>query len=304
MKKIIIAISILMVLLMLTITAVRAWWAPAHASIDAAAIRILPNDMPSFFRDGGSVIESYSSDPDILRNKATPFISQEEYPNHFLDLELLKGEQLPRDRKSYHDVCGKIGVDPYRVGFLPYAIAEWHDRLVISFAEYRKWPNDKRIQMKIVYIAGILSHYTADASQPLHCTMHYDGRAEDGKPYVRTGIHDKMDALPHQVGGDLFKNIQVSDVRAESDIFSATMAMMHESNKKVDTVYKLESKLPPTTGEIPGGVDENVRSLAEDCSCAGARFTATVWYSAWMNSAAVVLPPHIDEQTELFKREK
>ena len=71
---------------------------------------------------------------------------------------------------------------------------------MLAFAEYRERSGDEAVQAKILYIAGVLSHYTGDASQPLHCTVHHDGRVEPDGTSPGTGIYLKMDALPGQLG--------------------------------------------------------------------------------------------------------
>jgi hypothetical protein len=84
------------------------------------------------------------------------------------------------------------------------------------------------MKAKILYIAGVLAHYTEDAAQPLHTTVDFDGRLKPDGTSPRSGIHRK--------------------------------------------------------------VDVEVRNFALERARAAARFTATVWYSAWIASKDVKLP--------------
>lgn len=266
-----------------------AWWAAAHNIIDEATVLALPEDMPEFFRKGGATISSYSMDPDVWKNRKLPALRAAEHPEHYLDLELLKGKELPRTRAEFHALCRELKVAPDKMGTLPYAIQEWYERLVLAFAEHRRWPKDERVRAKILYVAGVLSHYTGDASQPLHCTVHFDGRAKADGSSPETGIHLKMDALPDNVGITPEEAARSLRVSAVEDTFALSLATIRWSNRQVDKVYLLEAGLP-AVDEKPTSPDPRVRSLALECCRVGAVLTATVWYSAWVNSAKVELP--------------
>ena len=268
-----------------------AWWTEGHECIDRAAVSVLPPDMPEFFRNGADTIVAYSMDPDLWRNRQTECLKSSEGPNHFLDLELLEGRPLPETRKEFLALCRKLKLAPDKVGALPYAIQEWHDRLTLALAEHRGWPDDRAVKAKVLYIAGILSHYTGDATQPLHCTIHYDGRVQPDGASPRTGIHLKMDALPGHMGTKPDEAAKGLKIGAAKDVFALTLAAIKESNARVARVYKLENRLPAAEGPTPEAADKGVRALSTECCKAGASLTATVWYSAWAASEAVELHP-------------
>jgi len=67
-----------------------AWWPAGHNCICRAAVRILPDDMPAFFRKSGADIASYASDPDLWKNRSLPALTAAERANHYLDMELLR----------------------------------------------------------------------------------------------------------------------------------------------------------------------------------------------------------------------
>lgn len=255
-----------------------AWWTEGHHCIDRAAVLALPADIPEFFRNGAEIMASYSMDPDLWKDREVPVLRSNEDSNHYLDLELLEGRKLPKTRDGFLKLCSKLRLAPDKVGTLPHAIQERYDRLVVAFAEHRTWPEDKAVQAKILYIAGVLSHYTGDASQPLHCTIHHDGRAKADGSSPRTGIHLKMDALPGQLGLDPEEVGEGLKAEAVEDVFARVLAATKESHKRVDRVYELEHKLPPADGRIEGEPDEDIRKIALDCVKAGAELTATLWY--------------------------
>jgi hypothetical protein len=268
-----------------------AWWPVGHTLISSAAADALPADMPEFFRKAGETLAFYSDDPDLWIDGSLPVhLRPAQGPEHFLDLELLKGRKLPATRPEYEALCRELGLTAGQAGALPYAIREWQERLVLAFAEHRKWPDDARVRAKVLYLAGVLAHYTADAAQPLHATVHFDGRLKEDGSSPRSGIHFRMDALPERVGlrrGEVGKDLKVA---AAADPFAAAVAAIEECGKLVDKVYELEPSLPPVGGPAPAEPDQAVHAFALERCRAGALLTATLWYSAWISSAKVRLP--------------
>lgn len=263
-----------------------AWWAKGHENVAEASLAVLPPDMPRFFRDGVAAVRLSSTDPDWWANKALPELRAAEAPNHFIDLELLKGTQLLRSRDLFNARCRELRVFPDNVGFLPYSAQEWYQRLVLALAEYRKHPDDKLVQAKVLYIAGVLSHYTADATQPLHTTIDFDGRANADGASPRSGIHARVDALLE------VKLPAPTGVKIESskDLFATIEAAIMESHGLVNQVYALENKLPnpADTGAAP--LEGPVQQFATERYRAAVKLTATVWYSAWIQSMDIEVP--------------
>jgi len=270
-----------------------AWWSQTHLPMTSAAVALMPGDAPEFFRKGARTISPYSADPDVWKEKVVPMLRAAEGPNHYLDLELLKGRALPENRWHYVGLCRGLGTSAVKAGFLPYSIQEWHDRLMLAFAEHRKWPEDERVRAKILYIAGVLAHYAADAAQPLHTTVHFDGRLRSDGTSPRSGVHANVDALPEKLGltaREILQGAEQFKPVAREKVFRAAMAFIRASHARVDLVYRLEKKLPASTAPPPGKVDPAVRAFALERARAAASFTAQLWYSAWKSSGDVKLP--------------
>src|SRR5207248_7223672 len=119
---------------------------------------------------------------------------------HYIDYEMLDGRALPPTRYEFIKMCAEAKLDPKAVGTVPYAVAEGTERLEVAFAEYRRWPDDPDIRSKCLVYAGLMSHYAEDLCMPLHATVHHDGRALTNFVSPRTGIHNKIDALPEKLG--------------------------------------------------------------------------------------------------------
>jgi hypothetical protein len=216
-------------------------------------------------------------------------------------LEFVPGEpgraELPATRYEYLALCAKHGIDPKRIGTLPYSVAEWTQRLAVAFAEHRKWPDNAAIKAKCLVYAGILSHYSADLCMPLHTTIHYDGRAgADGKS-PRSGIHEKIDDLP----GDLLRLelLREDDVAKDlqpqplEKLLPGVMEAIRSSHALVDRVYELEPALPPKEG--PWERSAETVPFMLDRMRAAAEFTASLFLTAWEQSATIEIPEWVEQ---------
>lgn len=283
--------GIAIALLALVSGSARGWWADGHVLCDQAAIQILPEEMPAFFRKGSNDIAFYSVDPDLWSQSGGHALRQASAPDHRFDIELLEGLAPPPTRAAAAAMCAKLGIDAAALGTLPYAIDEWHRRLVLAFAEYRARPDDWRTRARVLYMAGVLSHYAVDSSHPLHCTVHFDGRVSSVRaPSPRTGFHQKTDALPGKLGLSPEEIAHMLKPTPVVDAFAAAVVAVRESNMLVDRLYELEPLVPPAEKPFEGMPDPAVREFILERCRAAAALTGGLWLSAWELSAAVVLP--------------
>jgi hypothetical protein len=283
----------LSLLLLLPLPA-RAWWPQGHSLIAEGAVRALPAELPAWFREGGSLIGHLAQDPDVFKSPQAPRARTTEEPEHYLDFELLQGKPLPATRYTYLKQCAAAGLDPKEVGTLPYAVAEWTERLTIAFAEHRKWPEDPNIRIKCQVYAGLLSHYSGDLCMPLHTTVDHDGRATPEGKSPRTGIHARMDSLiekanltPEELGKD-------QKLEAAEKLLPFILEEIQRSRKEIDRTYALEAQLPPREGEWKPTPE--VLDFARERGRKAARFTASLYLSAWRNSLQVRLPEWLERK--------
>lgn len=280
-----------------------AWHDEGHVYAAWAAVRALPEEVPAFFREGAATIGHVSLDPDAFRTRDLPQLAAANSPMHFLDWELLRGRPLPEDRWKYTALCAELGVDPGKVGLLPYAILEHTQRLAMAFAEHRRDPANPHVKTKALVIAGELAHYAADLHNPLHTTVDFDGRVprpfpERGQPESpRTGIHARVDALPSKLPYATFFTEPLETPRAHEDLFAFVVEQMGASHALVDRVYELEASLPPT--EVMAIDDPTVREFATERLRAAASFTASLYLTAWAMSADLEPPAWLHR--ELFE---
>jgi hypothetical protein len=307
----------------------RAWFTVGHAKVARAAVRALPPEVPRFFRDGAFTVGEAAVDPDLFKDRNLVALRAAEDPQHYLDWELIEGMQLPADRWLFTEQVLQRRVDPKDLGVLPYSLLEAVQRLTTTFAEYRKYPEDVAIQQKALVYAGWLAHYGGDLEQPLHTTIHHDGRALPDKSSPKTGIHQLVDGLFERVPLDEAKLTHDLPIQIYPDVWVAIQAELARSHALVDHVYDLEPALrrafppaprPATTPvpAMPGApslltnlkplpsasprptptaaatpappIPLSVSAFTAERFRVTAAFLASLYLTAWEQSAAIQLP--------------
>jgi len=255
------------------------WWAGGHGIISRAAVMSLPDEVPTFFRSGRKMVGHMSFDPDVSKNRGTPHVSAAEHGEHYLDLELMKGRDLPDSRQAFIALCYELGVKPESVGYVPYALAESTERLAVAFAEHRKWPDNLFIQQKCLVYAGFLAHYAQDLCQPLHVTIHFNGKKqEDGKRLFR-GILEKVDSLPEvmKMRPDALAASQT--IAAPDSLMPAILEQLQTSFALVDPVYAMGEELMAVKRD--SAPSDAVATFANERVRESVRFTASLMLYAW-----------------------
>jgi len=264
-----------------------AWLVEGHQWVTIDAVGRLPAEVPAFFRAGAATVGHAAVDPDLWRNHGTPALAEREAPEHYIDLELLGGAPLPAERDQYLRLLGRLGVEPRKAGALPYAIVEEAEQLALAFAEHRRWPADETIRSKCLLQAGWLAHFAGDLTQPLHTTVHHDGRTlPNGEPPY-TGIHRKVDSLFERLWERGERPSRPADGPGTvPDLVAAVRAELAVSHSLVDAVYRLE--VPILEGG--GTADPRVAAFAGERYAAARRFIAEVLLWSWRRSAEIELP--------------
>ena len=268
----------------------RAWWPQGHSTIASGAVQSLPRDVPQWFRTQSGLVAHCAQDPDVFKNRDLPQMTETEAPEHFFDWELLRGNPLPSTRKEFLALCTKLKIAPDKIGTAPYAIAEWTQKLTVAFAESRRFPRDKNIQVKCAVYAGILSHYSGDLCMPLHVTMDHDGRTRADGTSPKTGIHARLDSLPEKLG------LTAQDLAAQQ-IVTPSQSLMRDielqildSRKHIEYSYQVENLFPPENEKLIWKATPEIRAFGTARARESARFTASLFLTAWRDSAKVKLP--------------
>jgi hypothetical protein len=164
-----------------------AWGFEAHWFIMDRAIALLPAPLRPLFEKHRAMVVQRVVDPDTWRNAGF----EEEYPNHFLDLDW-EGfgkdpyKELPRD---FTAAVAKFGRDRLRdTGTLPWRTEEMYGELRRAFEGLGR--RGAFGQYDVMFFSAWLSHYVSDALQPFHAVANYDGQLTK-----QWGIHTRYEAI-------------------------------------------------------------------------------------------------------------
>lgn len=270
----------------------RRWGESGHRLVAQAATAALPADIPDFFRAAASQLAYLNPEPDRWRGRGNaaldPAMDRAYAPEHFVDLEMLPAGALDaRDRHAYARRLAERDVDPARAGLLPYRILELTERLRTGFALWRSAPNARTrqwIEQRIVNDAGILGHYVADAANPHHTTIHFNGWVGDNPRGYATDrrVHARFESTyvqEHITLADVQPNV-IRSVRIHEPLRRDVLAYIRASNAHVTELYELDR-------QEPFGARTRSASHKRFTSrrlAAGATMLRDLWYTAWVTS--------------------
>jgi len=209
--------------------------------------------MPSFFRAAGAQLEYLGPEPDRWRSRNLKEMDDAWEFDHYIDLENVpEGALDASDRYTFIAALYAAGIQrpQQSVGFLPWRILELYQRLQTEFAIWRNMEDDPDrpfVEARILNDAGILGHYVADAAQPHHTTIHFNGWAE-GAPNPR-GFTTDRDFHSRFESAFVEAHIHFQDVDAEmapdphpvENPREAVWEHVRASNRTVEEQYELES---------------------------------------------------------------
>ena len=272
------------------------WGLEGHEMAARAAVRVLPSEMPGFFRSAGDQLVYLDPEPDRWRSQSMVELDQSATYDHYIDLENVPEEALAApDRFVYLRMLYEAGLErPERDGgFLPFRIVELYQRLVTEWRLWRAEGDATRrswIEQRIIYDAGILGHYVTDAAQPHHATIHFNGWSEAspnpaGYTLDRT-FHARFEAdfvRAHVRQDDVNGRVRSAPRSLVGSTRSEVIDHIRGSNAQVEALYRLDRDV---------GFDPNrparpeTRDFAAERLAVGARMLADLWWSAWLESAA------------------
>jgi hypothetical protein len=280
-----------------------AWGHDGHSMINRLAVRYLPNDVPEFLRSRATqdAMDYYGPQPDEFRN-GDPAMYSTMVPEHDIDLELadLAGP-LAKRRWEYVKALAVAqtshpdsNLSPQNVGFLPYSTYEYYVSLLAAMRDYRRELAANRdttaAEREVVFLCGVLGHFVADGSQPLHTTVNYNGWVEKNPNGYSTS--KKFHAM---VEGDyVHNNIKADDLtplvegakaKILSDPFEDFVKYLRHSSTFVEKTYQLDK----TDGFTAAGTPE-AKMFTEERLAEGTIELRDMIYTAWVRSGDPVKP--------------
>jgi hypothetical protein len=323
MGKAVRVIAVVMLLIGLSTQPMFAWGNEGHMWVNQVAAMKISKSMPQFLRDATDRLVYLGPEPDRWRNAASePQLKYSQEPDHFFNSEAVPKDfgELPTGRYRFmtklYDARVKAllaGVDvktadellPEHIGFQPYIAMEVYGRLKVAFREYRHLTAEKKstqtVEQDIVLYAGWLGHYVADAAQPLHCTVNYDGwTGPNPEGYTtKKGIHWDFESrfVKENASPSSFASL-VHDPEQLKDPFRDYQAYIKVTLGEVPKLYALEKK-----GELADKGSPAARDFTNQRLAAGSQMLVDMWYTAWMESAVDPPDPYAKPKAEDKKPE-
>jgi hypothetical protein len=276
-----------------------AWGSDGHRMINRLACAALPADVPDFLRSPAAqdAMEYYGPEPDRWRGQLEPELSAVNAPDHFIDMEWadLIGGPLPRRRYDFIRALAAAQKDhpdlpltPEKVGLQPYVTNEYFERLKSAMREYRGLlaakANTKPVEAEIVFLAGIMGHFVADGSQPLHVSIQYNGW---------TGQNPNGYTTEHKIHAQFESDFVTANVTAKdvaplvakepkllADPFEDYVKYLRHSQTLMEKTYQLEK-----AGGFTGSGSPESRAFTDERLAAGATELRDLIYTAWVRSA-------------------
>jgi hypothetical protein len=292
--------AVLFLLPLLAVPPSFAWGDKGHRIINRLAAESLPSGVPAFLRTASAMdeIEYLGPEPDRWRSPAEPELSAEQAPDHFINFEFAYViGPLPRRRYEYMRRLTAAQIrhpefaselEPDKVGFQPYIVNEVWERLKAAMRNYRelaaRHTDTKPVEAAVLFYTGLLGHYVADGSQPLHVTRDYDGWVEKDNPNGYTtqhGIHARFETA------FVDANITAADVRPlltplhpVRDEWSAYLDYLRHTRSFIEPLYQLDKQNAFTGAGRPEG-----KRFAAERLAAGASMLRDLIDAAWLQSA-------------------
>lgn len=293
------------------IQTVLGWGFFGHKLINRQAIFLLPPEMMVFYKPVISILTEHAVDPDKRR-----YIIKEEGPRHYMDMDHYHPwDSIP---VTYAAAIKKYGEDTLlKHGIVPWWIQVMTTRLTKAF--------EKKDKALIIKLSADLGHYIGDIHVPLHASSNHNGQLTN-----QHGIHGFWESripelfaessfdlvvgkafyiknLPIELWKIIKQSARASDsvLRFEkllNDQFRSDLKYSYENRngiilKQYSTAYSIAyHKL------LNGMVERRMRESI--------KFTASVWYTAWVDAGMPdlkeiagkeIAPETIEEWNELHK---
>ncbi len=315
MKKVIYGL-VAALILFTGITSAWAWGVWGHNHINKGAVLALPTEMGMFFYNHSDFLTEESTVPDLRKYTIN---DKAEFCRHYVNLEKYKytsRNMMPHSIKELNEKYGKDSTDKF--GILPWYIQQMMTQLTEAFRKKQK--------TEILFLAGDLGHYIADAHMPLHTTVNHDGQLSG-----QNGIHSFWESqLPELFGKNY--NLFTGEAHYIKNIEQATWDIIDSSYGLKEELLQEERKMKrdnPEEKQYEIGADgkpkkndfgqkvhtyeyahvyhELLNGMVEKQMKAAIQHTADFWYTAWVNAGKPDLsdldPDYVTERNKPFYKQ-
>jgi len=263
--------------------------------VNRLAIEATASRLPPFMKAATNDIVYNALEPDRWREEAGSAMNIAQAPDHFFDSEYWGAvSTIPADRYTFMAKLSEKRVDLIKVGYLPYSILEGQARLRNAFRNWRnaKTETDREAaRANAVHYAGLLGHYVADGTMPMHLTVHSNGWAEgyaNPKGFTKDRmLHSRyenayVDAAINQPA----VKAKVGPPQRLTDVFGAVKEHLSRTFGEMEPLYEMEKagEFNPQSPRVKG------TQFIENQVARGATMLGSLWYTAWVESGENPVP--------------
>lgn len=289
MRKLFIFFSFIIILFVVSHSALYSWGFFAHKKINRMAVFTLPPEMIGFYKKHIEFISEHAVDPDKRR-----YAVNGEAERHFIDIDnYSKNGENPFETipKKWKDAVAKFTEDTLKEhGIVPWHIDIMVKRLTEAFRQEKL--------AEILKISADLGHYTGDAHVPLHTTKNYNGQLTNQK-----GIHGfwesripelKADSYDYFVGRARYieeplekawTTVKTSFSAKDSVLlFEAELNAVFPSDKKYSYENRGTSQVKVYSVEYSEAYDKMLNGMVERQLREAIITVGSLWYTAWVNA--------------------
>ena len=254
------------------------WGWDAHRFVNRTAVYHLPGEMSLLTQDSLFLaLHSVDADQRKVGGDTSLFA---EGPRHYLDIDDYPDFQsLPRALDSLIALYGLERVK--QNGTLPWATVMTYDSLVGQLSR-RDWS-------AALLSASDLGHYVADAHQPLHCTVNYNGQLTNN-----IGIHSRYESA--MLSSTYYLSwlwITPDSARYVPDPLDYAFEYILRANSLLDTILLGDTYAKSVSGWGGSGTApasyyaalwERTQRMTLDQLQRATEALASLWYSAWVDA--------------------
>jgi hypothetical protein len=312
---------LLLVLLASSFSLARAYDYEGHHLVNQLALDALPANYPDFVRtpQARSRIAFLGGEADRWRNTDELTLKHVNNPDHYLDVEDLKLYEIdsvdltPFRYEFVAQMARRRATLPERFpaidktrdlehvrqlpGFLPWTIAEYYAKLESAFSCLKAFREGgeadevRNAEENVIYIMGVMGHFVADATQPLHTTSNYNGWNGDNlngyttsrlfHAWIDGGFLNKVEyptaaeLQPHLRAAQL---LWTSSSGTNSPVFGRMVKFVLEQHQLVEPLYEMEKAGQLNAANSQSG--EGRKFLCQQFVVA-AQMLSDLWLTAW-----------------------
>lgn len=263
------AVALALILIGLNAGHALAWNAATHRAITVLALgAIPPGPLKNALTAHLSELEYRAVEPDKLRE----IYGKVEGRRHYIDLEMYGDDPFAVLVPDESAMIQRFGIYRFnKAGTLPWTIEE------VAADLDSAWRDSDCAA--VVVLAGHLSHYVGDASQPLHTTLHFEGYAGD------ESMHERLEeTVDRQIGAlESAARPRVRVVTLDS-VWPIVIAELRESHALLPDVVAADRAARiagPNPVQFDTALMDRERGLIVNQLADAASVLASVWLFEW-----------------------